>query len=420
MAPSRLLAAIEAIPSDRDGTPVVEQRAFQRAHQSFTADIDPLLEWLETAPITPAVRRVVAAAVDCGYTVRTLPVGSRRTTITGRPAPGSDPPPLVSYEIASCRQPQRPELEAIRVAVPAFVETSFGISRLSLLTARTDGGRDARERLTEVYARFPTSASTTYLFGNYNQLIGDCRAALRYYDETIALRPLHENALLGRTICLSYLKRNPEAIAAATHMVDLKTHNVHEAYYWRAWNHHFLKDLPTARRDIERAKAIASSGEIFTLAGIIEHDQDDLPPAEKDLKAARAAAYGSRNCPAAWYLGLVMMKREQWLESSNWFESAMDCYEQNVAESEAGLRSMQSRTDIDADFKARQIAGFEAALKEDRGQYHAAAFNAANQGARAGRADRARELLEIAAKDPALDALVQQLRAILKIKSSEP
>jgi hypothetical protein len=223
--------------------------------------------------------------------------------------------------------------------------------------------------------------------------------------------------MLGHAICHSHLKEHPEAIAMATRMIERRTYNVHEGYYWRAWNHHVLKDLPTARRDIESAKAIARNGEIYTLAGIIEHDQDDLAVAHSDLEAARAAAYGNRNCTAAWYLGLVGMKREQWADSSRWFETAMDCYKQNVAESEAGLRGMEARTDLDPDFRARQIAGFKASLKEDQSQYYAAAFNAANQGTRAGQIDRARTLLEIAAKDPALDGLVQQLRAILKGKT---
>lgn len=412
----RLVAAVAAVPADSNGTPVVERRAFEREHRPFQAEIEPTLVWLDRAPFTPAVRRAMALAIDCGHPIRTPPAGSRRTAIGNRPEVAPDAPPLVAYEAASCRQPDRVALDAVRAAVPGFVETSFGLVRLSLLTARSDGGPGAREGLTELHARFPTSAGTTYLFGNYNQLVGDCRAALRYYDETIVLKPLHEDAHLGRVICLSYLKRSDEAIAAATHMVGLSTYNVDQAYYWRAWNHHLLKDLPTARRDIESAKAIASSGEIFTLAGIIEHDQDDLTPSERDLKAARAAAYGSRNCAAAWYLGLVKMKRQTWLESSDWFESAMTCYEANIAESEAGLRQMEGRTDIDPAFKARQIAGFEAALKEDRSQYHAAAFNAANQGARGGRIDRARVLLEVAAQDAGLSTLVEQLRAILKGK----
>ncbi len=93
----------------------------------------------------------------------------------------------------------------------------------------------------------------TYLNGNFNQLIGDCRAALRFYDETIAIKPRHENALLGRTMCLTCLKRNDEAIQAATHMIDLKLDNIAEGYYWRAWNYHFLQRARHARAATSRA-----------------------------------------------------------------------------------------------------------------------------------------------------------------------
>ena len=80
----------------------------------------------------------------------------------------------------------------------------------------------------------------------------------------------------------------------------------------------------------------------------------------------------SQNCTAMWYLGLVALKREQWLVSGKNFEDAMTCYEANVKDSEAGLRAMQNRTDVDPDFKARQIEGFEAAIKEDHSHQYAA------------------------------------------------
>jgi tetratricopeptide (TPR) repeat protein len=222
--------------------------------------------------------------------------------------------------------------------------------------------------------------------------------------------------MLGRTVCLSFLTRNDEAIGSATEMIDRPTHNVSDAFYWRAWNHRFLKSLALARADIESAKAIAATGMIFTLAGMIEHDQDDLSVAEEDLLVARRMSGGSRNCAAAWYLGLVHMKQERFEASSTVFEAAMDCYQANVAESEAGLREMEARTDVDPDFKARQIAGFEAALLEDRSQYFAAAFNTANQSAQAGDKGRALRFLAIAARgtDPALQKLVVQLRELLK------
>ena len=108
-----------------------------------------------------------------------------------------------------------------------------------------------------------------------------------------------------------------------------------------------------------------------------------------------------QNCTAMWYLGLVALKREQWLVSGQNFEDSMGCYEANVKDSEAGLRAIQNRTDLDPDFKARQIAGFEAAIKEDRGQQYAAAFNAANQYAHGGDVPKAKTLLEMAAQDPA-------------------
>jgi hypothetical protein len=119
---------------------------------------------------------------------------------------------------------------------------------------------------------------------------------------------------------------------------------------------------------------------------------------------------------AAWYLGLVHMKQQRFTDSSAAFEAAMNCYQQDVLDAEAGLRAMRSRANIDEDFRTRQIAGFEAAILEDRNQYHAAAFNVANQGAQGGDIPRARKFLEIAARgtDAALQKLVQQLRDILR------
>jgi tetratricopeptide (TPR) repeat protein len=279
------------------------------------------------------------------------------------------------------------------------------------LTVKQDGGGNGRAWLDENYKRFPSSPSVTYLSGNFNQLIGDCRAGLKFYEETLAKKPEHEDALLGRTICLTYLKRNEEAIAEATHMISLRTDNIDQAYYWRSWNHYTRQELDLARADIELAKARHASAPIYTLAGMIEHDQDDLTPAEKDLDSA--VQMSDNNCTAMWYLALVALKREQWTNSGGQFQRAMDCYEVSVKDDEQGLKSMQSRTDIDPDFKARQITGFEAAITEDRSHQYAAAFNAANQFAHGGDVAAAKKLLEVAAKDPSLSDKVEQLRKII-------
>src|SRR5207247_2613426 len=80
------------------------------------------------------------------------------------------------------------------------------------------------------------------------------------------------------------------------------------------------------------------------------------------------------NCTAMWYLALVKLKQELWLDSASNFEDAMKCYETNVRGDQASLAAMEALTDIDADFKAKQIAGFQAAIQEDLKQQRAAAL----------------------------------------------
>jgi Flp pilus assembly protein TadD len=338
-------------------------------------------------------------------------------------------PPLVAYRAAICDGVARNTLERLRTAVPRFIDTNFFLARLDVVRAIAvsgsstnvainidvgSGNNQAHALLAEARERFPDSASLAYLSAAANQLDGDCGAALEFYDRTLALKSLHEDALLGRTTCLTYLKRPDEAIAGATRMIDLRTDNWGEAYYWRAWNLAARHDLDAARADIERAKTLAAGGQTFTLAGIIEHDQDALAIAESDLKRATMLDRQGKNCTAMWYLALVKLKQELRLESAGQFENSMICYDRHVQDDEQGLRTMQARTDLDPVFRARRIAGFETALKEDRSQYYAAAFNAANQSAHGGNLDKARVLIEIAAKDPAIGDKVAELREIIK------
>lgn len=196
-------------------------------------------------------------------------------------------------------------------------------------------------------------------------------------------------------------------------MIAIPTSNLSDAYYWRAWVQHYQKNLTQARADIDMAKKIASNNAIHRLAGIIEHDQEDLLAADKDLVTAKSMTDGQYDCTSRWYLGLNDMKRERWTISAAHFEDAMGCYDRAAIFAEQGLAKMQTLKDVDPDFRARQIEGFLAAIQEDRAQQYASAFNAANHYARGGDAAKAKTLLEVAAKDPALSARVAELRKIL-------
>ena len=419
LEPDRYFAIVASMPRGVVGTPRAEMAAFRRGSAAFVPRIDGELNWLLNATDVPApVRQYFAISLQCAFPLRSPGARTTPRAADARPTLAADAPALLRYLVsADCLGTQIPPLVAIRDANPRFVEPSLFVGRGSIRDDANTGKNQARELLAPVYARFPTSASATYLMGNLSQTLGDCREALRFYDETIALSSLHEDALLGRTVCLTHLKRTDEAMAAATYLITSKLDNMDQGYYWRAWNEYWvLKQLDAARSDIEAAKKIRSTGETHTLAGIIEHDQDALDESEKDLKVARTMAYGNRNCIAAWYLGLVQMKRRAWVPSGEFFQAAMGCYERNVVEAEEGLAFTRAKEDLDEAFRARQIANFEAVIKEDRGQQYSAAFNAANYYATGGDFTRARTMLALAEKWPELAEKVALLQTYLKDK----
>jgi hypothetical protein len=412
-AADRYVAIAKAVPLDDIGTPRSRQKEFRSAHASFESTVDAEMAWLATGTLQPATRQYLALSIDCGYELRPRAPGQPRRPSGARDAPPGAPP-LVIYRTATCGVINQPALFKLREANDRFAEASFWLGRFDIAVAQQRGPGHARERMAEALARFPQSPAVTYLSGSLQQLLGNCDAALAAYDTTLSLAPGHESAMLGRTICLTYLERHEDAIAEATRLIG--TDGVVAGYYWRAFNRHVRKELDLARADIEQAKSRANTIDILTLAGTIEYDQEDLSASETDFTTARRLPYGMKYCAPPWFLGLIQMKRQAWLESAKYFEGAMNCYEQDALEAEAAMLSMQSQTDLDAEYKASQIAGLQKRIKAATSQRYASAFNAANYYATGGTYDAARRLVEIAATDPALADRVARLKDWLKGK----
>ena len=412
---ARYLAIVEALPPDITGLAIFRELNWRRDHQPVLSKLDAEIAWLGADPsLQLPVRQYLSLALDC------LDSGRRRAVPQGQPPQKpfietlpADVVPLVNYRVGVCDARQSDRLEVVRALVPRYAEAAYVLARQQVVRAPETGGPGARQLLAEAYARFPRSRSVTYLSGNFEQLVGDCKAALRFYEEALALEPGHDNALLGRTICLAFLGRFDEAIGAATDIITIKPTTLAYGFYWRAWVHHHLGRFEPARADIEEAKKITRANDILRLAGMIEYDQNELDLAERDLTAAKKSLGGSTDCTSRWYLGLVEIKRERWFESGVHFEDSMMCYEANKVLAENALKKMEQATNVDPDFKARQIAGFQAVIKEATAQQYASAFNAANQFARVAELARARRLLDIAAKDPDLHPRISELRKII-------
>ena len=265
----------------------------------------------------------------------------------------------------------------------------------------------------QAYARFSNSPTIAFDLGTVYQATSECRPAERLFGRVLELKPAHEEARLGRAVCRTYLSQNDDAIADATVLIDARTSNRGEAYYWRAWNRRHLKQIDSARADINQARALRYNARVLTLAGMIEYDQQDFATARRDLTQAREL--DPRECDAPWYLGLVEVAVESWPPGAAAFAGAAQCYEALVRETEKFRADMAARTDVSEDFRKRQLAGFDAAIADDSVRKSAAELNAAINFGRAGDLPNATVYMKRAAVDPERRTAVEDLRQVLGV-----
>lgn len=410
------LEMARAILPDQTATPYRDYAELKRpAPATYTA-------WqtsLQSGDADAHFRRYLSISLDCsvgvpsGARVTPAPAGSAAppSTWASMPGAGTDPPGnLLTYRRANCARTDRVVLSGLAEGDERFLEAGVFAGRVRSPRPTSKEIADARAWLGAARDKWSESPVVSLALGALYQTIGDCKVALGHYNRTLDLRPRHEGAHLGRLICLSYTLQYQPAIAEASQMIDEKV-NEGEARYWRAWNHRETGKLPEARVDSDRMKQILYNDRAMLLAGQIEYDMGDLDIAERDL----AAAYklNDLNCVAPWYLGLVQLKRQAWTPTADAFVKAMYCYESAVKYDESKLDEMKKAENVDETFRAAQIAGFEAAIREDTSQQSASAFNAAVNYARANNRDKALEYCDLAAKDPARAAQAAELRALI-------
>ena len=410
LEPGRVLALADHALPDGNAYPLKATAALLRSNKPFVDKLDAELAWIDQAPITSAVRKYIALAVDCSYPDRYKERGDTTNPLERRREVAINAPPLVAYRAANCAKADTLGLKRVLAAVSQFDEAAYALGNVVVWSSDETGGDDARRYYASAYARFPRAAGITFMSGWLNLNAGDCREAIRYFDETAAMQPEHDRAILQTAICQSTLHEDSAAIATATRFITLETPDIAQGYYWRAISRLRRRELEMARSDIEMAKARSRGAEVLTVAGIVEFEQADFTIAETDLRGARAAPKGDENCNAGFYLGSVLTKREAWSEAAASYDSAMVCYDDNANLIAAKIEQVRRSTRGSAEFRAKRIASLESDLADRRKRNQTSAFNAASMNARLGNFARAEELLAVAAQSPDLADQIAKLR----------
>jgi len=394
----QMITAVRSIPPDAAGRRVLPPS--QRDRETM----DTTLRTIGASPASGLFTSYLTLSLQCGR-------------LQPDPAPSDAQPvdePLLNYRRAICDNPIRTDpLRTVRQTVPRFAETSFFLGRAAMASLFRTDGREARELFEEAYARFPASPTIAFSLGTVYQAINDCRRAEDFFTRTLTLAADHDDARLGRIVCRTYMSDSRGAIDDATVLIDRNGSNLGDAFYWRAWNRRHSGELEPARADIDRARALRYNARVLLLAGMIEYDQRQFEAARKDLESVRAL--DGRECEAPWYLGLVGFSTEEWEASARGFAAAADCYAALIRDTEEQRAAMVMRNDVSEEFRARQLAGFDAAIAEDGVQRSASELNAAINYGRAGDLPNATIYMKRAAADPQRRLAVEDLRQVLGV-----
>ena len=286
----------------------------------------------------------------------------------------------IRYRIGVCGLEHRAHLDAVVAVEPRFVEAQFFIGRYEMTAGVSIGGGPARDWLTRAvppllsaHEGIPESPIITIGLAGLMRARTELERALALYDEAIALRPTQADALLGRTITLTYLERGDEAIDTATRMVGLGRWHVGQAYYWRAWNHYRAGRLDPAAADVASARRLNIDADVMTLSGMVAFDQKRPDEARKDL--LEALRMDASKCVASWYLGLLDVDVEAWPPAVNRFAVAGACYEQEAEAFRAQIDQLPA--DLPEAARARQLDTIEASAAGSVQQAGRSYFNAA-------------------------------------------
>jgi tetratricopeptide (TPR) repeat protein len=404
LEPSVLVDAAELVIGELSGfDPEERQRRARAIRPEMRADnphrraLDPLLD-------TSLAAAYLALSIDCERVPRQPPINGN--DVLARHAG----PPLMRYRLAMCGIAGVPPLGTLRETDPRWVDTLFFEGRREIESRAGDPAKAAM-LLAGAREAFPASHAIILALARAQQALGEYEAALASVDSVIADAPAHRDALLARVENLSYLNRHDEAIATASRMIELGTWHLGNAYYWRAWNEHYLRQLDAAWNDVERAITLQSNTSVYTLAGFIAHSRKALDTAVDRFD--RAFEIDGTNCIAVFSAGMVHVEQQAWPPASTKFSESMTCYTADASAARAELGRIEASTHA-PERKARLAAAEQKRAASSEHLASQSAFNAAQCYLRLGQKQPALAHVDAAAAHPLMREKATALKVVIE------
>jgi tetratricopeptide (TPR) repeat protein len=400
--PSAFFDALALIQGDTMGLPPSERerRAVEHRVRWTTDGSAPPARAALSPFVDDVVAEYVALTLDCENGKALTPW--ERDQVLAR-----HPIPLIHFRLHVCAADEE-GLRSLLETADRWVDTLAIRGRLAMVRYPSPNLVEAARLLGAAHREFGQSDSISLALAAAQNALSDHSSALTLFDEVLKNQPGHSDALLGRVLSLSYLKRHVDAVATATVLIDLGTEHVSDAWYWRAWNRYQLQQLPDAWRDVTHATSSSGNASAYLLAGVIAYARQWPFTAIDRLHTAYVM--DSTQCEAVWIEALVHVDQEEWKIAGSRFAIAVDCFGDAADQAKRHLNAAQQApyTDPKGDSRLESIATEQLASAQWR--LAQSAYNAANSYARAGDQNIALRYLAIAARHPLMEKKSDELK----------
>ena len=406
LPPTAYLDALQLLNGEVSGLPPEERERLNRERRAtWPSDgtLPPARLALSGAIATDLVAQYLAVAIDCED-------ARARKGVNSQEVLSRYPYDVMRFRLALCALPGL-RLDPLRAQDARWVDTLFFEGRHELTRFPTIDVGKAAELLAAAHDAFPDSTAMTLALGNARNTLEEHEPALVLFDSVLATAPTHRDAMLGRLLSLSHLRRHYDAIRTATQMIDLGMYHMGDAYYWRAWNRYHVHDLAPAWTDVEQAKTLMVHTAVYTLAGFIAYAQRELDTAIDRL--AHAFKLDNTNCEAPWTEGMVHVDKEDWNSASVLFTTSGTCFANDAVAAREAVVTIQNST-LGESIKARRLATAQKRADSSEHRRAQSAFNAASSYLRLARKAEARTQIDIAAEHPLLKDKADALRAAIE------
>lgn len=312
--------------------------------------------------------------------------------------------PMIKYRMALFDDWNKDKLEETLEAEPRFKEVHLFLGKKAFEEKRL---LTAENHFRKAYEILPDSLSVIIFLAGVHFAFEENEKSMVFYEEALHLAPDFREALLGKAICLGYMRKHEYAILVLNELLELGRYYMGETYFWLAWNQNELELIEEAQKNVNKTENyLVGQVEVLVLQGKIAFKLGRKDESEEYFN--QALTLQRDHCEAEFYLAKIQALREDWENTGIHYEKAAYCYKNQEAALASRIKEIEE-SPMSVERKARLILKIKAQLRKTALTKATCFYNGAAGYFNCGQINKALVIASYAAKEDAFAAKAEEL-----------